>query len=80
MDVDGNDNQPEWGYCTAEDCQEAALPIWLEGGYPDDADLFLCQDHIGAEIARLRAALRQCAQMKTIRGARRIVSDALGED
>jgi hypothetical protein len=79
MDVDGNDNQPEWGYCTAEGCQEAALPIWLEGGCPDDADLFLCQDHIGTEIARLRAALRQCAQMKTIRGARRIVADALGE-
>lgn len=32
-----------------------------------------------SEIARLEAALRQAASMKTIKGARRIVSDALNE-
>lgn len=80
MDVNGNDNEPEWGYCTAPDCREAAFPIWLSGEYPDDPDLLLCERHIGAEIARLRAALRQCARMFTIRGARQVVKDALGEE
>lgn len=57
MDVNGNDNQPEWGYCTAPGCHDAAFPIWLAGEYPDDPDLLLCETHIGAEIARLRDVL-----------------------
>lgn len=80
MDVDGDDNEPEWGYCTAEGCTEAALPIWLSGDFPDDPDLFLCIKHIGAEIVRLTEALEQAARMKTIIGARRIVADALGKE
>lgn len=80
MDVDGNDNSPEWGYCTAHGCKNAAFPIWYAGDYPDDPDLLLCEVHIGAEIARLREALRQCAQMFTIKGARKIVRDALGDE
>jgi len=79
IDADGNDNQPEWGYCTTPDCTNAAYPIWLSGEYPDDPDLFLCDRHIGAEIARLREALRQAARMFTIIGARKIIADALGE-
>lgn len=79
MDVNGNDNQPEWGYCTDPGCTEAAFPIWLSGGFPDDPDLLLCETHIGAEIARLREALRHAARMFTIKGARKIVADALGE-
>jgi hypothetical protein len=57
MDVNGNDNQPEWGWCNAPDCKNAASPIWLSGDYPDDPDLLLCDRHIGAEIARLRKTL-----------------------
>jgi hypothetical protein len=37
------------------------------------------REDLSAEIERLRAALRQAAAMKTIRGARRIVLEALGE-
>lgn len=57
MDVHGNDNTPEWGFCTAPGCTNAAYPIWLSGEYPDDPDLLLCETHIGAEIARLRTLL-----------------------
>ena len=54
-DVDGNDNQPEWGYCTYPGCTRAALPIWLSGEYPDDADLYFCEQHIGTKIKNLMA-------------------------
>lgn len=50
------DEGPEWGWCTLESCHEAAFPIWLSGGFPDDPDLLLCPKHIGAYIARLQAA------------------------
>ena len=66
MDVNGNDNQPEWGYCTANGCTEAAFPIWESGAYPDDPDLLLCETHIGAEIARLRD---QAVKAETARDA-----------
>lgn len=114
IDVNGDDNTPEWGTCKAEGCKEDAFPIWLAGEYPDDPDLLLCPKHIGArilheetarnawtvigaraddlksalesqlgtalaEIARLEAALRMAAGMKSIKGARRVVAEALGE-
>lgn len=63
IDVDGNDNQPEWGYCTYPGCTHAALPIWLSGSYPDDADLFLCEDHIGSKINALMVLLRTAVDM-----------------
>ncbi len=53
IDVNGNDNTPEWGYCTTQGCKEAAFPIWLSGGPPDDPDLLLCETHIGLHIAKL---------------------------
>ena len=55
IDVNGNDNMPEWGYCTHPDCKEEAMPIWLSGAYPDDPDLYLCLTHIGMRIAELMA-------------------------
>ena len=58
IDVNGNDNQPEWGYCTYPGCTHDALPIWLSGEYPDDADLFLCEQHIGSKINALVVILR----------------------
>ncbi len=58
IDADGNDNQPEWGYCTYPGCTHAALPIWLSGEYPDDADLFLCEQHIGSKINALMVLLQ----------------------
>jgi len=67
IDVDGNDNTPEWGYCTEAGCKEPALPIWLYGGYPDDADLFLCMDHIGKLIAEQKeqiAALQESSAFR----------------
>lgn len=46
MDVDGNDNMPEWGYCTHPGCTYAAIPCYLPGNLPpDDPDDFLCADH-----------------------------------
>jgi hypothetical protein len=57
IDVNGNDNTPEWGYCTYPDCKEEAEPIWLSGGFPDDPDLYLCNQHIGAKIAELMAQI-----------------------
>ena len=56
MDVHGNDNTPEWGWCKHDGCREAALPIWLSGDYPDDPDLLLCPKHIGEHIAHLHEA------------------------
>lgn len=58
MDVDGNDNSPEWGYCTYPGCREAALPIWLSGGYPSDPDLLRCDRHIGSLINALVILLK----------------------
>jgi len=63
IDVNGNDNSPEWGWCQAEGCDETAYPIWESGGYPDDPDLLLCEKHIGETIARLRAALAWYADL-----------------
>lgn len=53
IDVNGNDNQPEWGYCHAPKCKEPAYPIWYSGGFPDDPDLLLCEAHIGARMLDL---------------------------
>jgi hypothetical protein len=50
MDADGNDNTPEWGYCTYAGCREAATPIWLSGEYPDDPDVLRCPTHLGSLI------------------------------
>lgn len=48
MDTDGNDNTPEWGYCTVEDCRYDAIPCYLPGSYPpDEPDDLLCADHCG---------------------------------
>jgi hypothetical protein len=59
MDVHGNDNAPEWGWCRHPDgCREDALPLWLSGDFPDDPDLRLCQRHIGLHIAGLTEVLR----------------------
>ncbi len=44
MDVNGNDNMPEWGFC--EKCKEPAIPCYLPGNMPpDDPDNLLCVDH-----------------------------------
>lgn len=45
MDVNGNDNTPEWGYCQVAGCENEAIPCWAEGGPPDDPDDLLCADH-----------------------------------
>ena len=46
MDVDGNDNTPEWGYCDKEGCKEPAIPCYLPYNMPpDDPDDCLCVDH-----------------------------------
>ena len=45
MDVNGNDNTPEWGFCRVEGCHEAAIPCYDSGGPPDDPDDLLCADH-----------------------------------
>ena len=65
MDVNGNDNSPEWGYCTEKGCKEPAEPLWFSGGFPDDPDLSLCHKHIGTRMLAveterdaLRTALR----------------------
>lgn len=58
MDVDGNDNTPEWGYCTQPGCSHAALPIWLSGDFPDDPDLLRCERHLGSLINGLMVLLR----------------------
>lgn len=50
IDVNGNDNTPEWGYCEHPGCPEPAYPIWFSGGEPDDPDLLLCEAHIGARL------------------------------
>jgi hypothetical protein len=62
MDVDGNDNGPEWGYCTHPGCRHAAFPIWLSGDYPDDPDLFLCPTHIGSRMNGALVLLQACYQ------------------
>jgi len=55
MDVHGNDNTPEWGYCKTPGCNEPAEPLWFSGDFPDDPDLLLCYKHTGAYIAALEA-------------------------
>lgn len=65
LDVNGNDNQPEWGYCHTEGCKEGAFPIWKSGAYPDDPDLLLCPKHLGELIGSLEAdaaALREAIE------------------
>jgi hypothetical protein len=58
MDADGNDNTPEWGYCEEAGCKMEALPLWFSGSFPDDADLFLCMEHIGRRMGALEGACR----------------------
>lgn len=60
MDVDGNDNSPEWGYCTHVGCRQEAFPIWLSGGYPDDPDLLLCPIHLGSRMNGAIVLLQAC--------------------
>lgn len=57
MDVDGNDNSPEWGYCAEPGCGEPAEPLWFSGGPPDDPDLLLCHTHTGERMGKLEALL-----------------------
>jgi hypothetical protein len=46
MDVHGNDNTPEWGYCTKDGCEQAAMPFWLpDNEPPNDPDGFYCAEH-----------------------------------
>lgn len=45
MDVNGNDNTPEWGYCQVAGCMNDAIPCYISGGPPDDPDDLLCADH-----------------------------------
>lgn len=46
MDANGNDNTPEWGYCTVEGCAGEAIPCYLPGTMPpDEPDDCLCVDH-----------------------------------
>lgn len=45
MDVNGNDNTPEWGYCRVAGCPNDAIPCYDSGGPPDDPDDLLCADH-----------------------------------
>jgi hypothetical protein len=52
MDVNGNDNTPEWGWCQ-EGCGQPAEPLWLSGAYPVEPDWLLCHQHIGVRIANL---------------------------
>jgi hypothetical protein len=65
IDVNGNDNQPEWGYCTVAGCKEAAFPIWFSGGEPDDPDLYLCPTHIGARILHEETARTAYQELAT---------------
>jgi hypothetical protein len=58
MDVNGNDNTPEWGYCTIAGCTEAAWPVWLKGSYPDDPDLLLCESHFDQRLAEIYRTLQ----------------------
>lgn len=65
LDVNGNDNTPEWGYCSAEGCREGAFPIWKSGDAPDDPDLLLCPTHLGRLIGQQEAdaaALREAIE------------------
>lgn len=82
IDVNGNDNQPEWGYCAADGCKEPAYPIWYSGGQPDDPDLLLCERHIGARIAALEqdlnAASALVAQGKKLADAMQSYFNKLG--
>jgi hypothetical protein len=59
MDVHGNDNTPEWGWCKTEGCGEPAEPLWFSGGFPDDPDLLLCYEHTGQYVGALRAAITE---------------------
>lgn len=77
IDVNGNDNQPEWGYCTVPDCGEEAFPIWTSGEYPDDPDLYLCPTHIGARILELEKELT--AARDVVIAARRALDAPLFE-
>lgn len=58
IDVNGNDNTPEWGYCTIDGCREEAFPIWQSGGFPDEPDHLLCPKHIGLLIGKLETQRR----------------------
>lgn len=51
MDVHGNDNTPEWGYCQVEGCKNDAIPCYLpDSDYGvDDPDALLCAEHCGDE-------------------------------
>ena len=49
MDVNGNDNAPQWGYCQVEGCKNDAIPCYLSDGSIDDPDDLLCAEHCGQE-------------------------------
>lgn len=53
MDVNGNDNNPEWGWCKHDGCSEPAEPLWFTREYPDDPDLLLCYKHTGEWVGDL---------------------------
>lgn len=60
LDVNGNDNRPEWGYCRAEGCREEAEPVWYPpSDYPDDPDLLLCRKHIGERLKSAQQAIAE---------------------
>lgn len=49
MDVHGNDNTPEWGYCTVDGCMNEANPYWFpDNEYPNDPDGKYCTEHAHA--------------------------------
>ena len=62
IDVNGNDNQPEWGWCRGPESDNEAMPIWFGGDPDDDPDLLLCLDCIGLEIAQLHSVIDRAAR------------------
>ena len=62
IDVNGNDNQPEWGLCRGPECDNEAMPIWFGGDPDDDPDLLLCLQCIGVEFADLHSVIIRAAR------------------
>lgn len=79
MNVDGNDNTPEWGYCTQAGCGHAALPIWLSGDFPDDPDFLRCERHLGSLINGLLILLKASRTTVVDRDLRRRIDVMLNE-
>ena len=79
MDVHGNDNTPEWGYCKTPGCNEPAEPLWFSGDFPDDPDLLLCYKHTGAYIGDMlteRRALCDILSAPTVTTAGQTLAEA----